>query len=115
MLNIFGGVRRNTKLRDEVIITFILEGGNLDALHSLEKELDDCLNDSDVGYHDGHETPMADDSNEETFLFFYGANAEKLFITIHPILKSNPIIQRAKANLTFVKPDESRQQIEVDI
>lgn len=77
-------------------------------LITLEKQLVSTLQSTKAGEYDGSEA-----LNTTTKLYLYGSDAEELFATIQPILKTNPLCQNARVIIR--QGDPGAQQREVTI
>ena len=100
----------NPKFTHSVLIEFKYGMKSLDPLLDLEDELRRILDETDIGYHDGHEIAM-DDSDGKIFLF--GTNAEAVYKLIEPILFSVDWMDGAKVLLRFGdEADKSAKEID---
>lgn len=93
--------------RDEVIISFGAFNG-LDDIHRVDVLMYENIPE-DIGNYDGHEVSMDDTDGR---LFAYGANAEKLFKIMQPLLKQFAFLERALVYLRFNKEDGTHSEIE---
>jgi hypothetical protein len=79
-------------LEQAVIVYLLLSGGQFGApqerqsIQTLEDRLNQVVSDEGVGEFDGDEF-----GEGKCTLYLYGADAEKLFHAIEPLLKSSPV------------------------
>ncbi len=100
----------NPDFNQLVLIEFKYGINSLDPLHDLEEKLRLVLDQTDIGYHDGHEIAM-DDSHGR--LFLYGYNAEEVYKLIEPILFTVDWMDGAEVYLRFGEVDDpSSKEIE---
>jgi hypothetical protein len=95
-----------------VIIRFSYLHQTMEPIYELEDKLVTAVSKNKVGEYDGHE--IATDYNDAV-LYLYGPNAEMLFKTIRPILKSADFLQGAIAKLRFGPPKDGVKEIEIKI
>lgn len=105
--------QRSVVEEQAVIIDFFGQFENLDSLYQLEDQIQERLNETDVGEYDGNE--VSNDGQGGT-LYFYGLDAKKLYTTIKDILLASPLMKSANVTLRFGPPEdgvaESRFQLE---
>lgn len=96
---------------DHAVIIYCEYGIKNDQLfYELVDEFLDLMKQHEqIGYYDGHEIAM---DNSDGYLYFYGGNAETIFKTIRPVLKSRHFMQNAVACLRF-RAIGTGKQIEV--
>lgn len=73
----------------------------LDPLFDLEDELIAALDGKEVGELDGHEIAM---DGSDGFLFLYGADADKLYAVIEPVLRASAVTLGGNATLRYGSP-----------
>ena len=95
----------NPDFNQLVLIEFQYGMQSLVPLHTLEDKLHLALDQTDIGYHDGHEIAM-DDSHGR--LFLYGSNAEQVYKLIEPILFAVDWMDGAKVYLRFGDADDDK-------
>ncbi len=99
----------NPNFTHSVLIGFSYGIPSLEPLHELEDQLRLALDESGIGYHDGHEVAM-DDSHGT--LFLYGTNAEEVYKLIEPILFEVDWMNGAEVSLRFGdSSDKSAKEI----
>jgi len=112
-MELFEGLLENATdyelTEDSVLIQFGAFGG-LDEIHKLDLRLFDEIP-AEIGWHDGHEVAVDDTHGT---LFSYGDNAEKLFLTMLPILKDFDFLDGATVHLSFIKQDKTVSEIEFE-
>lgn len=86
-----------------VIVRFNYGQTSLDPLVELEDELTEAIENADVGEYDGNE--IAVDLTDGT-IYMYGPNADALFKTVRPILKSTSFMKGATVTLRFGPPED---------
>lgn len=92
----------NPKFTHSIIIEFQYGIDSLDPLHGLGDKMAYALDQSDLGYYDGHEIAM-DDSDGRYFL--YGINAEQMYKVIEPLLFEVDWMEGAEVALFFGNED----------
>lgn len=98
---------------NSVIVSFQYGIESLDPLHGLSLQLDTLLENSDVGFFDGHEYAM--DLSHGAY-FMYGPNAENIFKKVLPVLRKTEFMKGAIANLRFGgSRDKDAPEIDVEI
>lgn len=95
-----------------VIVHFNYGIEELDPLFELCDKLEKVIEKENVGLFDGHEIAM---DNSDGFLYMYGPNAETLFKTVRPTLKSSEFMKGATAVLRFGPAEKEASEIEVDV
>ena len=75
-------------------------------LVTIEEQLIDAIDRAGVGEYDGNEF-----GPEETLLFMYGPDAEKLFATIEPLIRSYPLCRGAKVVVRSGPPGATERQL----
>lgn len=86
-----------------VIVNFQYGSTNLDALYSAEDRLEAAIAAANAGEMDGHE--VAVDGSSGTF-YAYGANADRLYRAIEPILKTIPFMKGATVTRRYGPPKD---------
>lgn len=81
-----------------LIVEFRYGQETLVRLFELEEMLEEVFAHSDVGEYDGHDIAM--DLSDGT-LYFYGPDAEAIFVATRPILESVDYLRGAVARLRF--------------
>ena len=90
-----------------VIVHLPLKGGafgsadELARMRALEEEIADAVEGNFVGEFDGNEV-----GGNEFTLFMYSRDADRLFLTIEPILKSSPAAEGGRATIRYGGVDE---------
>ena len=87
-----------SKFTHAVLIVFQYGIDSIDPLHELADRLTYLLDQTDIGYYDGHELAM-DDSDGS--LYLYGHNAEQLYKLIEPTLFEVDWMEGAMVTLYF--------------
>lgn len=94
-----------------------LDGQNLSAevyeacdLATLEELLIPVLEESGAGEYDGEETGPS-----ETCVFLYGADAERLFSTIEPVLNSYPLCSGARVVVRRGGPGAVQRELRLPV
>jgi hypothetical protein len=95
-----------------VIVHFQYGSTELDPLFALEDELENAIENNEVGEFDGDEV-AADGS--DGYLYMYGPDADALFAVIKPILESSPFMKGAIARLRYGPPEDGVKEIQVTI
>jgi hypothetical protein len=95
-----------------VIIRFNYSYLDLQPLYSLEDQLKNEIAKANVGEYDGHEIST---DYSDGYLYLYGPNAEILFKTVSPILKSTDFMKGAIARLRFGPPEKGVKEIQIEI
>ena len=93
------------KFTHSIIIEFQYGFDSLDPLHRLGDKMAYALDQSDLGYYDGHEVAM-DDSHGRYFL--HGINAEQMYKEIEPFLFQVDWLQGAEVSLRFGQEDNDK-------
>ncbi len=91
-------VAMRTSFTHSVIIEFSYGMESINPLHHLADRLTYLLDQTDIGYYDGHEIAM-DDSDGA--LFLYGRNAEQLYKLVEPVLFEADWLDGALVTLRF--------------
>ena len=81
---------------------------DFDQMVSLEDDLIDLLESTQIGEHDGHEIGQG-----ETTLWLYGANADELLASIKPTLLKHPFSQGARVVLRYGEPGSPEKEIQL--
>lgn len=102
----------STEEEQAVIVRFRYGINGLEPLHILENELEAAIDSASVGEYDGHEIAV---DYSDGFLYMYGPNAELLFKTVEPILRSSEAIKNGVAKLRFGPPEDGVSEIEVEL
>ncbi len=68
-------------------------------LAMLEDQFNEALQENGSGEVDGNEI-----GEGEAIIFIYGANADKIFADIEPILRGNPLCQNARIRIRYGSP-----------
>lgn len=79
-------------------------------LATLEELLAPLLAESGTGEYDGEESGPG-----ETCVFLYGADAEKLFSVIEPVLHSYPLCSGARVVLRFGAPGSTQRELRLPV
>lgn len=87
-----------------VIVYFQFTGDDFEPLYTLEDELATVIDDAGAGEYDGHEVALLD--GNDGFLFMSGADADKLFAVIKPVLERCLLMAGAEATLRHGSPDD---------
>lgn len=77
-------------------------------LSTLEDQLSEVLEPEGIGEVDGNEI-----GPEETIIFLYGADAEKIFTEIQPVLRSYPLCQNAKVEIRHGAPGAHYREVTI--
>lgn len=86
-----------------VIVHFRYGSTKLDALFSAEDRLEAAIAAAKVGEMDGHE--VAIDGSDGTF-YMYGADADRLYEAVEPILKTIPFMKGATVTRRYGPPND---------
>jgi hypothetical protein len=86
-----------------VIVRFQYGSTNLDALFSAEDRLESAIAAAKAGEMDGHE--VAVDGSDGTF-YMYGADADRLYKAVEPILKTTPFMKGATVTRRYGPPKD---------
>jgi hypothetical protein len=86
-----------------VIAHFDYEADSLDALFSVEEQLETAINAAGVGEFDGNE--IAVDLSDGS-LYMYGPDAEALFAVVRPILARAGCLRNTRVTLRFGPPED---------
>ncbi|WP_146599946.1 hypothetical protein [Novipirellula aureliae] len=81
-----------------VIIRFKYESTNLKALHDLEDQLSEAIEEAGEGECDGHD--ITPDMRDAT-IYLYGPDAELLYVAAKQVLQQSDCVKRAVATLRF--------------
>ena len=95
-----------------VIIRFNYSYLDLQPLYSLEDQLKNEIAKANVGEYDGHEIST---DYSDGYLYMYGPNAEILFKTVSPILKSTDFMKGGIARLRFGPSEKGVKEIQIEI
>jgi hypothetical protein len=99
----------STREEHAIVVHFKYSNKTLDALHQLETQLSQIIEQHSLGEYDGHE--IAKDTNG--FIYMYGSNAENLFKAVKPVLDNTDFMKGAIALLRFGGPGASDIEVEV--
>ena len=81
-----------------------------EAIHALEDELSDAVEDAGVGEFDGD-----DFGNGESILYMYGPDADKLFDVIQTLLQRSPLTKGGYVIKRYGEAeDEDAREVRVD-
>lgn len=89
-------------MRQAVFVDITGEGVTLDAVEVVELQLEDLLQDNEVGAYDGHIRSL--DCDEAT-LYLYGPDAEALFTAVADTLRANALTAKAEITLALYDLD----------
>jgi hypothetical protein len=96
------------KITDCVIISFGAFN-SIDEIHTVDKKLFGSIPEA-IGYHDGHEVALDDDT--EGCFFTYGNNAAELFKIMKPILDEFDFLKNAEVYLRFTENNKIVRDLE---
>jgi hypothetical protein len=103
---------RGQRKMDQAVLVYLDGTGLPDAVYerydlaTLEDRLSEALARQGTGEFDGNEIGPG-----ETTLFMYGADAEKLFATIEPLLRAYPLCKGARVVIRAGEPGSPERQL----
>ena len=81
-----------------VIINFNYYLPDLDPLFALEEKLEAAIEEAGTGEFDGNEVAV---DGGDARLYMYGPDADKLFASVEPVLKTSALMKGANATLRY--------------
>ncbi len=81
-----------------VIVRFQYGQDSLDALETLERDLEIALEVTGAGTYDGNDVPA---NLSGGYLYMHGMDADALFRAVRPVLESAPFMKNASARLRY--------------
>ena len=100
------------RLEQAVIVHFNYGSTDLTQLFELEGKLAQALSAAGVGEYDGNE--ISADGSDDT-LYMYGPDADRLFQTVEPLLKTTAFMKGAKVIVRYGPPADGVREREVTI
>jgi hypothetical protein len=99
------------KSEHAIIIHFTYGSTDLSRLFTLEDQLEHAITQAGTGELDGHEIAV---DGSDGYLYMYGPDADRLFETIKPILKSTSFMLGAEVTKRYGPPNaESKESFVV--
>ncbi len=94
------------KSEEQAVLVYMDGSCQPDEVYALEDQLERVIQDGRLGEFDGNEF-----GPDETTLFMYGPDAERLFAGIEPVLRAHPLCHGARAVIREGQPGTEARQV----